>query len=163
MVVHHGGIVTVNNSYNRWGGKSTSITGPGGRNLKTTQIGNTTLAKGSGSNNIYAGRDGEVYRRNENGDWQKYEGKGDGWSDVRDRPERPNNDLPGERRGERPNNDLPGGDRNRVETRQSLDRSHQSRQAGEARAQQFRSSGGFQGGGGGGRMGGGGGRGGGRR
>ena len=161
MVVHHGGGMTINNSYNRWGGKSTSITGPGGRNLKATQIGNTTLAKGSGSNNVYAGRDGEVYRRNENGDWQKYEGKGDGWSDVRDRPDRPNQDLPGDRtRPDRPNQDLPG-DRQRAETRQSLDRSAQSRQSGDMRAQQFRSGGGFQGGGG--RMGGGGGRGGGRR
>ena len=143
MVVHHGGVVTVNNSYNRWGGKSTSITGPGGRNLKATQIGNTTLAKGSGSNNVYAGRDGEVYRRNENGDWQKYDGNGNGWSDVgrQDRPDRPNQDLPGDRG-------------NRVENRQSLDRNFQSRQAGEARAHQFRSGGGFQGGGG--RMGGGG-------
>jgi hypothetical protein len=159
MVVHHGGMVTVNNSYNRWGGKSTSITGPGGRNLTATQVGNTTLAKGSGSNNVYAGRDGEVYRRNENGDWQKYEGKGDGWSDVGGRGERPNNDLPGDKRGERPNQDLPGDRGNRAETRGSLDRDFQSRQAGEARSQQFRSSGGFQGGGGA-RMGGGGGRGG---
>jgi hypothetical protein len=155
MVIHHGGGMTINNSYNRWGGKSTSITGPGGRNLKATQVGNTTLAKGSGSNNVYAGRDGEVYRRNENGDWQKYEGKGDGWSDVGTRGERPNQDLPGDRGGR---------DRvaDRGETRQSLDRSHQTRQAGDARAQQFRSSGGFQGGGGG-RVGGGGGRGGGGR
>ena len=144
--------LTVDNSYNRWGGKSTSITGPGGRNLKATQVGNTTLAKGSGSNNIYAGRDGQVYRRNENGDWQKYEGKGDGWSDVRDRPDRPNQDLP----GDRGNRDLGG----RAETRQSLDRNFQSRQSGDMRSQQFRSGGGFQGGGG--RMGGGG-RGGGRR
>ena len=152
MVVHHGGMMTINNSYNRWGGKSTSITGPGGRNLKATQIGNTTLAKGSGSNNVYAGRDGEVYRRNESGDWQKYEGKGEGWSDLDKRGERPNQDLPG---GDRPS----ASDRSRAETRQSLDRSHQTRQAGDARAQQFR-SGGFQGGGG--RVGGGG-RGGGRR
>jgi len=148
MVVHHGGNLTVNNSYNRWGGKSTSITGPGGRNLKATQVGNTTLAKGSGSNNVYAGRDGEVYRRNENGDWQKYEGKGDGWSDVGGRGERPNNDLPGDRGG------------NRAETRSSLDRDFQSRQAGQARADQFRSGGAGSFGGGGGRMGGGGGRGG---
>jgi len=120
--------------------------GPGGRNLKATQIGNTTLAKGSGSNNVYAGRDGQVYRRNESGDWQKYEGKGEGWSDVRDRPDRPNQDLP----GDRGNRDLG----NRAETRQSLDRNYQSRQSGEMRSQQFRSGGGFQGGGG--RMGGGG-------
>jgi hypothetical protein len=68
-VSHHNNI-NINNSYNRWGGKSTSITGPGGRNVKATQVGNTTLAKGSGSNNVYAGRDGQVYRRNEGGGWQ---------------------------------------------------------------------------------------------
>ena len=157
MVIHHGGGMTINNSYNRWGGKSTSITGPGGRNLKATQVGNTTLAKGSGSNNVYAGRDGEVYRRNESGDWQKYQGKGEGWSDLDKRGERPNQDLPGDRGNrdrDRPQN------RPAPETRNSLDRSHQTRQAGDMRAQQFR-SGGFQGGGG--RVGGGGGRGGGRR
>ena len=151
-VVHHGNI-QVNNSYNRWGGKSTSITGPGGRNLKATQLGDTTLAKGSGSNNLYAGRDGNVYRRNESGDWQKYGGKGEGWSDL---------DRPG---GDRPQQQPAGGDRDRpqqrpAETRSSLDSQYQSRQTGAQRSQQFRSGGGFQGGG---AMRGGGGRGGGRR
>jgi hypothetical protein len=151
-VIHHGN-ASINNSYNRWGGKSTSITGPGGRNLKATQLGDTTLAKGSGSNNLYAGRDGNVYRRNESGDWQKYGGKGEGWSDL---------DRPG---GERPQQQPAGGDRDRpqqrpAETRSSLDSQYQSRQTGAQRSQQFRSGGGFQGGGG---MRGGGGRGGGRR
>jgi hypothetical protein len=137
-VSHHTNI-NINNSYNRWGGKSTSITGPGGRNLKATQVGDTTLAKGSGSNNIYAGRDGQVYRRNEGGDWQKYEGgagKGQGsWSDV----DRPQAERPAQQPSQRPEN------------RQSLDRQHQSRQAGAERAQQFRqspSSAAYRGGGG---------------
>ena len=151
-VIHHGN-ASINNSYNRWGGKSTSITGPGGRNLKATQLGDTTLAKGSGSNNLYAGRDGNVYRRNEGGDWQKYGGKGEGWSDL---------DRPG---GDRPQQQPAGGDRDRpqqrpAETRSSLDSQYQSRQTGAQRSQQFRSGGGFQGGG---AMRGGGGRGGGRR
>jgi hypothetical protein len=144
-ISHHNNI-NVNNSYNRWGGKSTSISGPGGRDVKASQVGNTTFAKGSGSNNVYAGRDGNVYKRGEGGDWQKYGGKGEGWSDV-DKPARPDNKLPGE-------------------TRQSLDRQAQSRDLGAQRAQDFRSSGGYQGGGGfhgGGGMRGGGGRGGGRR
>jgi hypothetical protein len=153
--VSHYNNVSINNSYNRWGGKSTSITGPGGRNLKATQLGDTTLAKGSGSNNVYAGRDGNVYRRDEGGDWQKYGGKGEGWSDM---------DRPGG--GERPQQQPAAGDRNRpsqqpAETRGSLDRQYQSRQTGEQRSQQFRSGGGFQGGGA--MRGGGGGRGGGRR
>ena len=144
-ISHHNNI-NINNSYNRWGGKSQTISGPGGRTAKTTQVGQTTFAKGSGSNNVYAGRDGEVYRRNEGGDWQKYDGGGKGqgsWSDVGgDRPQR----------GERPTQQPAG------ETRQSLDRQHQSRDVGAQRAQQYRSGGGGFHGGGGSRGGGGGGR-----
>jgi len=172
-ISHHNNI-NINNSYNRWGGKSTSISGPGGRNLQASQVGNTTFAKGSGSNNVYAGRDGNVYRRDEGGDWQKYGGKGEGWSDL-DRPqggERPSQQPAGGERpsqqpaggagtGDRPNQSLPG------ETRNSLDRQAQSRDVGAQRAQQARQpSSGFQGGGGyrgGGGFGGGGGRGGGGR
>ena len=146
VVIHHGGNLNVNNSYNRWGGKTTSVSGPGGRTATATQVGNTTLAKGSGSNNVYAGRDGNVYRRDEGGDWQKYQGKGDGWSDVeRERGQR-----------EKPQQRPAGG-----ESVNSLDRQYQGRQAGADRAQQYRGSGGgFQGGGraGGGGMRGGGGR-----
>jgi len=133
-ISHHNNI-NVNNSYNRWGGKSTSVTGPGGRNVKASQVGQTTFAKGSGSNNVYAGRDGQVYRRDSGGDWQKYGGKGEGWSDV-------------------------GREKNpKAETRQSLDRQHQSRDLGAQRAQQVRQpNAGYRGGGmsrGGGRGGGG--------
>ena len=84
-ISHHNNI-NVNNSYNRWGGKSTSVSGPGGRNAKATQVGQTTLAKGSGSNNVYAGRDGNVYRRDDSGSWQQHGGKGEGWSDVGGEP-----------------------------------------------------------------------------
>jgi hypothetical protein len=168
MVIHHGGNFNVNNGYNRWGGKSTSITGPGGRNVKATQVGNTTLAKGAGSDNVYAGRDGNVYRRDGQGDWQKYNGKGDGWSDMDrgDRGERPSQLPAGDRGQAKVDNSLPGGDRRGSESINSLDRQYQGRQAGDQRAQQYRSAGGgggFQGGGGGMRGGGGGGRGGGRR
>ena len=155
-VSHHNNI-NINNSYNRWGGKSSTITGPGGKTAKTTQIGNTTLAKGSGSNNVYAGRDGEVYRRNESGDWQKYEGGGKGqgsWSDI-DKPDRGN--RPTQQPADRPS----VSQQPRAENRQSLDRQAQSRDVGAARAQNYRSgAGSFQGGGG---MRGGGGRGGGGR
>jgi hypothetical protein len=161
-VSHHNNI-NINNSYNRWGGKSTTISGPGGREVKASQVGNTTFAKGSGSNNVYAGRDGNVYRRDEGGDWQKYGGKGEGWSDL-DRPqggERPSQQPSGGAgTRDRPNQSLPG------ETRNSLDRQAQSRDVGAQRAQQARQpSSGFQGGGGsrGGGFGGGGGRGGGGR
>jgi uncharacterized membrane protein YgcG len=163
-VVHYSN-VNINNSYNRWGGKSTSITGPGGRNVKATQVGDTTLAKGSGSNNLYAGRDGNVYRRNESGDWQKHGGKGEGWSDLGPGGERPSQQPAGGGR-DRPQQQPAGGARDRpqqqpAETRGSLDRQYQSRQTGEQRSQQFRSGGGYQGGGA--MRGGGGGRGGGGR
>ena len=140
-ISHHNNI-NIDNSYNRWGNKSQTVTGPRGNTATTRQVGNTTVAKGSGSNNVYAGRDGEVYRRNDSGQWQQYEGKGQGWSDME--KQRPSAET-------RPS----------AENRQSLDRQHQSRQVADQRAQQFRSGGGgFQGGGG---MRGGGGRGGGRR
>jgi hypothetical protein len=143
-ISHHNNI-NIDNSYNRWGGKSQTVTGPGGRTAKTTQVGNTTLAKGAGSNNVYAGRDGEVYRRNDSGQWQQYGGKGDGWSDVG-----------GNRPQQRPVDSRPG-----RESVNSLDRQHQARDVGAQRAQQARQpSAGFHGGGG---MRGGGGRGGGGR
>jgi hypothetical protein len=148
-VSHHNNI-SINNSYNRWGGKSTSITGPGGRNVKATQVGNTTLAKGSGSNNVYAGRDGNVYRRDDSGNWQQHQ-KGQGWQDVPKAEQRPSTRDQVSTRDQRASR----------ESVQSLDRQHQSRDVGAQRAQQVRSSGGgFQGGGG---MRGGGGRGGGGR
>ena len=64
---HRNTNININNSYNRWGGKTSNVSGPGGRDVTRTQVGNTTLAKGSGSNNVYAGRDGQVYRRDEGG------------------------------------------------------------------------------------------------
>ena len=146
VVIHHGGNLSVNNSYNRWGGKTTNVSGPGGRNLTTTQVGNTKLAKGSGSDNVYAGRDGNVYKREGQGDWQKYDGKGNGWSDV-NRPagERPSQLPAGDRDQPRPEQRPAGGG----ESINSLDRQAQGRQAGAERAQQYRSpgGGGFQGGG----------------
>jgi len=158
VYVSHHNNVSINNSYNRWGGKSTSVSGPGGRNVQATQVGNTTLAKGAGSNNVYAGRDGNVYRRDEGGNWQQHQ-KGSGWSDVQKPDQRPSagQQPAGERAAARDQSPS-------RENVQSLDRQAQSRDVGSQRAQQFRSSGagGFQGGGGA-RAGGGGRGGGGRR
>jgi hypothetical protein len=184
---HRNTNININNSYNRWGGKTSNVSGPGGRDVTRTQVGNTTLAKGSGSNNVYAGRDGNVYR-NEGGQWQKYDGgagKGQGggnWSDVQ-KPEGGNRpqqqpaggtsastrDRPESQPGGRPQNPTGG------ESINSLDRQAQARQSGEQRAAAarqpsggsqggggFSGGGGFQGGGGA-RGGGGGGRGGGGR
>ena len=47
-------------------------TGPGG---DRTTVGRT------GSGDIYAGRDGNVYRRNEGGGWEQHDGSG-GWNQV---------------------------------------------------------------------------------
>jgi len=137
-ISHHTNI-SINNSYNRWGGKSTSISGPGGRNVQATQVGQTTLAKGSGNNNVYAGRDGQVYRRDDSGQWQQHQ-QGGGWSDM-NKPERPPSAET------RPTREA---DRTR-ETPSSLDRQHQSRDLGAQRAQQVRQpggAGGYRGGGG---------------
>jgi hypothetical protein len=160
-ISHHTNI-NVNNSYNRWGGKSTSVSGPGGRNVKATQVGQTTLAKGSGSNNVYAGRDGNVYRRDDSGNWQQHGGKGEGWSDMDKPQQRPSAETrPSSRDAASTREATREADRSR-ETRQSLDRQHQSRDLGAQRAQQARQpSAGFHGGGG--ARAGGGGRGGGRR
>jgi hypothetical protein len=150
-VSHHHTHINVDNSYNRWGGKSSTITGPGGKTAKTTQIGNTTVAKGSGGD-VYAGRDGQVYRRDDAGQWQQYGGKDQGWSNV----EKPQG---GQRPTQQPTAgtlDQPSaGTRERpqqrpAETASSLDRQYQAREAGAQRAQQYHSAGpsGFQGGGG---------------
>ena len=121
-----GGIhVSFHNTYNRWGGGST-ITGGGGR-PRVEHRGDTTFAKGRGSDNVYAGRDGNVYRREGAGDWQKYNGAGN-WSDL-DRP------GAGARPEQRPaggasTRDAPRAGTHDVprETPRSLDRSYGARQ-----------------------------------
>jgi hypothetical protein len=144
-VSHHHNNINIDNSYNRWGDRAQAGQLPANR-PQTKQVGNTTVAKDA-NNNVYAGRDGQVYRKNEGGDWQKYDGRGEGWSDVNR------------------NTDRPTAQQRPAESAGSLDRQAQARDTGAARAQQYRSGGGYGGGfqgGGGGRMGGGG-RGGGRR
>src|SRR5436190_5581441 len=153
VYINHRTNINIDNSYGRWGNRAQAGQLPSNRGR---QVGDTTLAKGR-DGNVYAGRDGQVYRKGEGGgDWQKYNGRGEGWSDV-----------PGDRGRDAPraSNDLPGGSRG--ETAGSLDRQAQARDTGNARATQNRSTAGAYGGGGGGfgggRGGGGGGRGGGRR
>lgn len=153
-VSHHNNI-NVENSYNRWGGKSTSITGPGGRNVQATQVGNTTLAKGSGSDNVYAGRDGNVYRRDDAGNWQQYQGRGEGWSDVGgNRPQQLPADRPqqlpgGGSQANRPQQQPAAPAQRPAESVNSLDRQYQSRASGDRAAAQYRASAnrGYQGGG----------------
>jgi hypothetical protein len=144
VYINHRTNINIDNSFNRWGDRAQAGQLPSNR--QTKQVGNTTFAKGA-NNNVYAGRDGEVYRRNDSGDWQKYGGKGEGWSDIgRQSGDRPSAGTQPSNRpsaGTQPSN-LPS-----AETRQSLDRQHQSRQAGADRAAQARQpSAGFHGGGG---------------
>ena len=99
---------------------------------RTSSGGSAVVARGD--NNVYVGKDGQVYRRTESGGWDRYEGGQ--WS---------------------------GGSRIDSATTQSLNRDAELRAAGASRASQsqaWRSSGGagYRGGGGGGMRGGGGGR-----
>ncbi|WP_432719525.1 hypothetical protein R0381_000347 [Jeongeupia wiesaeckerbachi] len=78
---HGGNDVNINitNNYNRWGHNSV-ITGPN-NTVRTGQIGQTRFANKQGSGDLYAGRDGQVYKRNDSGQWQKYQGNGN-WSNI---------------------------------------------------------------------------------
>ncbi|MEK2690782.1 hypothetical protein [Bdellovibrio sp. GT3] len=72
--------IDVTNIYHNWG-KTSVITGSGGHGMITHTIGDTKLARGIGSDNLYASHDGGVYRRNGKGDWSQYEGPNT-WSPV---------------------------------------------------------------------------------
>ncbi|HEX7899264.1 MAG TPA: hypothetical protein VF950_15970 [Planctomycetota bacterium] len=87
----------------------------------------------SGSGDLYAGRDGEVYRKNESG-WQKH-GEG-GWSDV-DTQQRQQRDTQERQAREKAS----------AETSRNLQRDAQARDRGTRTASQARSSGGGRGGG----------------
>ncbi|BCL76005.1 hypothetical protein JHS3_17410 [Jeongeupia sp. HS-3] len=71
--------INVTNNYNRWGHNSV-ITGPN-NTYRTGQVGQTHFANRQGSGDLYAGRDGQVYKRDSGGQWQKYQGNGN-WSNV---------------------------------------------------------------------------------
>ncbi|AOY00169.1 hypothetical protein [Jeongeupia sp. USM3] len=71
--------INVTNNYNRWGHNSV-ITGPN-NTYRTGQIGQTHFATKQGSGDLYAGRDGQVYKRDSGGQWQKYQGNGN-WSNI---------------------------------------------------------------------------------
>jgi hypothetical protein len=104
--------INVTNIYTKWG-SATVVTGPGGnRGAAAVHVGDTTFAKSFHGDDLYAGKDGQVYRRQEDGQWQKYNGQGQ-WSDInRNKPEP-----------------------HVAENRQSLDNQFQSREAGNQRYQ----------------------------
>lgn len=71
--------IHVTNIYTNWG-KHTIVTGPGG-GFNVNTIGDTKFARAHGSGEIYAGHDGQIYRRNPGGQWQQYQGPG-AWDDI---------------------------------------------------------------------------------
>jgi hypothetical protein len=98
----------------------------------TTESGETlTTARGAGSDNLYAAKDGEVYKRTDDG-WQKY-GEG-GWEDAR-----PSGERPATRNSDRTR------DINRDINRE-LNRDYNARRQGYDRMGQRRSMGGRSGG-----------------
>jgi hypothetical protein len=116
----HGGYnVTVNNVYNHWG--SGTVTTRSGNTYNYNRVGDNTVARSG--NNVYAGHDGNVYRKN--GDqWQHY--SNGNWNDV--------NRSQAQQRVSQARSS--GGF-------QSLDHDAQARDLGDQRFSQFRSDGGF--------------------
>jgi hypothetical protein len=71
---------------NRTGATTRATQGSGGGEALTRNgagIGNNSGVARTGSGDVYAGRDGNVYRKQEGGGgWQKYDNGGGGWNDV---------------------------------------------------------------------------------
>ncbi len=116
---------------------SGGASGASGRNAES---GRTTIAQGS-SGDVYAGHNGNVYRKSDDG-WSHYSA-GNGWQNVESRPVRPNqtgtmNPSPSSTR------DRSGADRPDMN---QLNRDFNSRQMGTQRFQQYQQQRGFSGGG----------------
>ena len=85
------------NMYSSWGSthvqrgndwaRTARYSGPQGsvRGVRTSEGNSAFVARGN--DNVYAGRDGNVYRRDGSGDWQQWGGRDDGWQGV-DAPDR---------------------------------------------------------------------------
>ncbi|WP_413288186.1 hypothetical protein [Bdellovibrio sp. HCB337] len=71
--------IDIDNIYTDWG-RHTNVSGPGG-GFNVNTVGNTKFARAHGSNEVYAGHGGQVYRRDGQGDWKRYDGPGT-WSPV---------------------------------------------------------------------------------
>ena len=139
----HGRVyVNHTNIYNHWGG---NVIHHGGRPI----IHPVTSGRAV-HGDVYAGRDGKAYRR-EDGNWHKYEGK-DGWKPLQAEGEKRAEGL-----GEKAHEEKPAREFSRAsETTERLNHEEWSRDRGESRERSFHSEsfGGFHGGGGGGGFGG---------
>jgi hypothetical protein len=94
------------------------------------------LAQGK-NDNVYAGMNGDVYRKDSSGDWQKYENGG--WSDTGPKP---TPHAQGQERSGGPSDRAGASQQPAIssETRQQLNRDAQARQIGTERTQQFQRS-----------------------
>jgi hypothetical protein len=137
-------------------------TSEGGSMTKVRTDQGTVRVGQDANNNVYAGKDGNVYKRDTNGGWSKYENGG--WSSV-DKPDRPPSS--GDRQAARPSTmeskpSSGGTTWKGSDVSRDLNREASSRSTGSQRAQSWssatRSGGGFSRGGGGTMRGGGGGR-----
>lgn len=72
--------IDIDNYYTNWG-RHTVISGPGGGGINVNKIGDTKFYRGQGGSNIYATHDGQVYRRDGQGDWKRNVGPGT-WTPV---------------------------------------------------------------------------------
>jgi hypothetical protein len=71
--------IDIDINYNRWG-KQTVISGPTGRSVTATTIGQTKFIHGNMNDDLYATHGGQVYRKTDSG-WQRNVGPGN-WTDV---------------------------------------------------------------------------------
>ncbi len=137
--------------------------GASGSSIKNN--GNRTTIGQSGSGDVYAGRNGDVYKKSDNG-WQQYDPK-NGWQGVQTEELKPSRSSANaaansaNRRNSaqtRSNNSLGSSSYNRSNDMRQLNRDYSARQYGTQRYQQRQSAGGMRGGMRGGGMRGGGGR-----
>jgi hypothetical protein len=87
--------VTDNNGNTKW-----QAQGSGGGSYKGWNTENRQGFVGKKGDDVYAGRDGNVYKKGDNG-WQTWD-KGNGWSDVGGSGNRPSQQPSGGRGGDRP-------------------------------------------------------------
>jgi uncharacterized membrane protein YgcG len=137
----HGNVyINHTNIYNHWG---RNVINHGGRPIIHPVTSGRTV-----HGDVYAGRDGKAYRR-EDGNWHRYEGK-DGWKPVKADGEKRAEGLEERGRDEKPLGEL----RPSSESPGRLDREEGARSRGEfrdmsSRSEGFGGGGGFHGGGGG--------------
>ena len=134
-------------------------TSKGGKAVKVDRrIGSDSFVGKTKNDNLYAGRDGNIYRRDENGDWNTL--KKDGWNDIERPLKTTTQGVPSTREGTRsklqtkgPSTQVKPSTRPSVQRKQpstqpsvqrstpsQLERDHSARQRGSSRTTQSRSA-----------------------